>query len=775
MANEKLNEDGSLRESDPPERNELQALDTRNTEISGHQSLEDTDDSSIYSIDLGVPRNDDDLSFSPENQALSLDLPTDRARAPSQSMEAAILPIQVGGHLAQLLKDLSQKEDVHLQVPFLAAWTVVLSRLSDQQEFTVAFPNVSLDHNIDSAAKFISLDVHLSRALPAAQLFTHFNNALLQANNLRQPSSDSFVLPQVAFIWTDHSQEWRHSLESSAFPANTSSSFEIELRLHDTNGKIEGALLYATALFDVSTIEQHATYLISALESLVKDPMLPVNNINILPPSELEMLLHTWNATSAAYPSDHCLHEQGELCIHQLFEQQVERTPDAIALVFEDQSLTYGQLNAHANRLAHILIGRGIQPDNLVAICFERSLELIIAILAVLKAGAAYVPLDPVHASERLLGILQDASPSLVLVDALGAKTLLKADLPVVVVDKVDRKVQVVSINPHIPTLSPRHLAYVIYTSGSTGKPKGVMVEHRQVTRLLAATASWYNFNGDDTWCLLHSFAFDVSVWEIWGALRFGGRLVIVSQDVVRSTAELRQKIKGEQVTVLNMTPSAFASLIEEDAGVGLGSSLRYVVFAGKALQPSMLRPWFKTHANDAPRMINMYGITETTVHVTYRRMTVEDCDLSTSPIGERIPDLRTYVLDLHRQIAPLGTVGELYVGGAGLARGYLNRPELTAKTFIRDPFVNDPEARMYKTGDLARFLPDGSLVYLGRNDHQVKIRGFRIELGEIEACLNEHPSVTNSAVLVMGEDLERRLVAYVLTLPGNPADEIVN
>ncbi|KFH62971.1 hypothetical protein MVEG_11009 [Podila verticillata NRRL 6337] len=775
MANEKLNEDGSLRESDPPERNELQALDTRNTEISGHQSLEDTDDSSIYSVDLGVPRNDDDLSFSPENQALSLDLPTDRARAPSQSMEAAILPIQVGGHLAQLLKDLSQKEDVHLQVPFLAAWTVVLSRLSDQQKFTVAFPNVSLDHNIDSAAKFISLDVHLSRALPAAQLFAHFNNALLQANNLRQPSSDSFVLPQVAFIWTDHSQEWRHSLESSAFPANTSSSFEIELRLHDTNGKIEGALLYATALFDVSTIERHATYLISALESLVKDPMLPVNNINILPPSELEMLLHTWNATSAAYPSDHCLHEQGELCIHQLFEQQVERTPDAIALVFEDQSLTYGQLNAHANRLAHILIGRGIQPDNLVAICFERSLELIIAILAVLKAGAAYVPLDPVHASERLLGILQDASPSLVLVDALGAKTLLKADLPVVVVDKVDRKVQVGSINPHISTLSSRHLAYVIYTSGSTGKPKGVMVEHRQVTRLLAATASWYNFNRDDTWCLLHSFAFDVSVWEIWGALRFGGRLVIVSQDVVRSTAELRQKIKGEQVTVLNMTPSAFASLIEEDAGVGLGSSLRYVVFAGEALQPSMLRPWFKTHANDAPRMINMYGITETTVHVTYRRMTLEDCDLSTSPIGQRIPDLRTYVLDSHRQIAPLGTVGELYVGGAGLARGYLNRPELTAKTFIRDPFVNDPEARMYKTGDLARFLPDGSLVYLGRNDHQVKIRGFRIELGEIEACLNEHPSVTNSAVLVMGEDLERRLVAYVLTLPGNPADEIVN
>ncbi|KAG0195674.1 hypothetical protein BGX28_000900, partial [Mortierella sp. GBA30] len=296
----------------------------------------------------------------------------------------------------------------------------------------------------------------------------------------------------------------------------------------------------------------------------------------------------------------------------------------------------------------------------------------------------------------------------------------------------------------------------------STGKPKGVMVEHRQVTRLFTATAAWFSFDENDIWCLFHSFAFDVSVWEIWGALLHGAKMVIVSQAVARSPQEFYQLICEQSVTVLNMTPSAFMPITDIYIGLGLRNSLRYVILAGEALVPAMLKPWFLVPDQDRPKIVNMYGTTETTVHATYRVVACEDCSESTSVIGVRIPDLRTYVLNGRGQPVPVGAVGELYIGGAGVTRGYLNRAQLTAERFMPDPYAEILGARIYRTGDLVRYLPDGSLAYLGRNDQQVKIRGFRIELGEIEARLAESPLVSEAVVVAVGATGTKRLVAYI-------------
>ncbi|KAF9367712.1 hypothetical protein CPC16_006099, partial [Podila verticillata] len=317
-----------------------------------------------------------------------------------------------------------------------------------------------------------------------------------------------------------------------------------------------------------------------------------------------------------------------------------------------------------------------------------------------------------------------------------------------------------------VPELTSHHLAYVIYTSGSTGTPKGVMVEHAQIVRLFDATESWYHFNSHDTWCLFHSFAFDFSVWELWGALRYGGKLVLVPHHIARSPQEFYRLVCEQGITVLNQTPSAFKTFIVSQAQSELQDSLRYVIFGGEALEPTILQTWYATCSEHSPQLVNMYGITETTVHVTYRPLQPQDSHQTGSLIGVRIPDLRLYLLDVYGQPVPLGAVGELYIGGAGVARGYLNRPELTAERFLRDPFSKHEEARMYKTGDLARYLSNGVLEYLGRNDDQVKIRGFRIEPGEIEARLVEHPQVRAAALLALGEGSDKRLIAYVVAEP---------
>ncbi|HEY6349037.1 MAG TPA: amino acid adenylation domain-containing protein [Candidatus Angelobacter sp.] len=508
--------------------------------------------------------------------------------------------------------------------------------------------------------------------------------------------------------------------------------------------------------------------LVTALEHA---PATPVCQLDVLPPAERHQLLVEWNDMKVAYAKDRC--------IHQLFEEQVKRTPGATAVVFQDERVSYEDLNGRANRLAHYLQRVGVKAEDRVALCAERSVEMVVAILAVLKAGGGYVPLDPAYPVERLQYMLGDSTPAVLLVYLSAA---IRSELSVVLttgmIPVVDLEADAHAWvdgpkedpNPGDIGLKPQHLAYVIYTSGSTGKPKGVIVEHGNVVRLFTATYDWFHFNGNDVWTLFHSYAFDFSVWEIWGALAYGGKLVVVPQMTARSPQEFYSLLCTEGVTILNQTPSAFRQLITAQGDAGEKHHLRHVIFGGEALEVSSLRPWYEREINRETRLINMYGITETTVHVTYRPLEPADTTVSgPSPIGCRIPDLKTYILDAHRQPLPIGVVGEMYVGGAGVARGYLNRTELTAERFLKDPFSADPGARMYKTGDLGRFLADGNIEYLRRNDHQVKIRGFRIELGEIEARLAEHPSVGEAVVLAREDHAgDKRLVAYITARAGN-------
>ncbi|KAG0004747.1 hypothetical protein BGZ80_005566, partial [Entomortierella chlamydospora] len=502
-------------------------------------------------------------------------------------------------------------------------------------------------------------------------------------------------------------------------------------------------------------------YMQQSLQSLVDAlddaPNKKVRDLEVMPIVEREMLLQSWNTTES-YPSDQS--------IHKTFEDQVKQSPDATAIVCEGQQMSYRELNARANSLAHRLIDLGVKPDSLVAICVDRSLAMIIGLLAILKAGGAYVPLDPMFASGRLQDILTDAAPSILLADESGISALGNSISKSIVVIDPNESFETSIVDPQVSGLTSHHLAYVIYTSGSTGKPKGVMVEHAQVTRLFDSTAAWYKFSETDIWIMTHTFSFDVSVWEIWGALRHGSKLVIPSYRTTQSPDDLYRMICDHGVTVLNMTPSAFRPLIRSQAQLDLQDKLRYVILAGEALEPAILHLWYSTRSSDYTQIINMYGTTETTVHATFRIMRPEDHKLAISPIGVRIPDLTFYVLDDRGNPVPLGAIGELCIGGAGVTRGYLNKPDLTSERFPLDPFNKTEGTRMYKTGDLVRYLPDGNLIYLGRNDYQVKIRGYRVELGETEACLLEHPAVREAVVLELDEGSNKRLVAYVVVDP---------
>jgi amino acid adenylation domain-containing protein len=458
--------------------------------------------------------------------------------------------------------------------------------------------------------------------------------------------------------------------------------------------------------------------------------------------------------------------------LHHLFAQQVRHAPDAVALVFDGGAFSYGELDKRANRLAHRLRRRGIGPDVLVGLCAERSAELIIGILAILKAGGAYVPLDPAYPRERLALMLEEAQVPVLVTQSHLAGRLGEYRGKMVFTDESEATPD----TPPANDVKADHLAYVIFTSGSTGRPKGVMVRHRNVVRLFRATQSFFRFHAGDVWTLFHSFAFDFSVWELWGALLYGGRLVVVPYATSRSARAFYDLLVSERVSVLNQTPSAFRQLMQAEAAVSPNReahgkdelALRWIIFGGEALALPSLRPWFERHGDQRPRLVNMYGITETTVHVTCRPLTRADADAGLgSVIGTPLPGWRIHLLDARGRTVPPGEIGEIYVGGEGVARGYLNRPELTAQRFIRDPFSAEPSSALYRSGDLARCLPDGELVYLGRADHQVKVRGFRVELLEIEAALARHPAVREAAVLVREDDGgEKRLVAYVAVGP---------
>ncbi|MEO8429887.1 MAG: amino acid adenylation domain-containing protein [Acidobacteriota bacterium] len=527
-------------------------------------------------------------------------------------------------------------------------------------------------------------------------------------------------------------------------------------------------LAYDRRRFQDPAIRRMLGHLRHLVLAIVRHPEAALDDLEMIPEDERARILE-WDREATAFATGSRLHET--------FEDQARRTPDAVALELEGATLSYGDLNRRANRLARSLGRRGVKPGDLVGICLNRSFEMVTAILAVLKAGGAYVPLDPAYPADRLRFMAEDSGMKVLLSDGASMDALPEAaGVSVCRLDDADEAVSRESPEDLHLAGSDEDLAYVIYTSGSTGHPKGVLVTHRNVDRLFGATEDWYGFGAGDVWTLFHSYAFDFSVWEIWGALRYGGRLVIVPQSVARSPEEFRELLSRSRVTVLNQTPSAFRALIAADETSLSPLFLRAVIFGGEALDATMLRPWFERRGDEVPRLVNMYGITETTVHVTYHPLSRADAAApAASAIGRPIPDLQVLVLDPRGRVCPAGVAGELHVAGEGVARGYLHRPELTRERFLPNPFSRNPECRLYRTGDLGRYRSDGTLEYLGRLDQQVKIRGHRIELGEVEAAISGHERIAQ-AVVVAREDKpgDSRLIAYVVAASragsGSPA-----
>jgi amino acid adenylation domain-containing protein len=539
------------------------------------------------------------------------------------------------------------------------------------------------------------------------------------------------------------------------------SKFDLSLSIVRAGGRLECHFSAPADLFDQKTVADLAVRYRRILTEVARDPLTTLRELWSCSPEERELVLSGWNPEAASLPP------LGTL--PALFACQVAAAGDSVAVTDGPQSLSYSDLNTRANRLAWLLIHRGAGPEKLVALALPRSADLIVAILAVLKAGAAYMPLDLNYPTERLEFMLADARPVLLL--TTSSAELPETTVPGLVLDTVETAAALAAqptTDPELP-ISLDSAAYVIYTSGSTGRPKGVLVPHRNVGRLFVAIRPWFEFGPRDVWTLFHSCSFDFSVWEIWGALLHGGRLCVVPAEVSRAADDFLRLIEREKVTVLSQTPSAFAQLMRaeaEDSAPVRWDSLRYVVFGGERLDCDQVLAWYERHPGEHARLVDMYGITETTVHVTAAPLGGAAPD----SIGRPLPDMRVYVLDAELNPVPPGTAGELYVAGAGLARGYLRRPGLTASRFLPDPF-GAPGTRMYRSGDMARWRGDGRLVYLGRADGQVKIRGYRIELGEIGTVLSAHTAVASAVAIVREEREGPRIVAYVVPKSGEQPD----
>ncbi|MFE4613663.1 amino acid adenylation domain-containing protein [Streptomyces niveus] len=531
-----------------------------------------------------------------------------------------------------------------------------------------------------------------------------------------------------------------------------------------TPGELLITVDYAIDLYASATARTAAERLARLLTEVIADPDVPIMRVELLSPQEREQVLSAWHDP---------LLETASATLSDLFEAQARLRPDAVAVVAGTERITYADLNARANRLARHLVERGVGPESLVAVLLGRSAELAVALLAVLKAGGAYLPIDPEDPEERITQLFEEGRPVLAVTDSTASRYLpregasccvtLDDSRTLALLDALDRA-DLTDQDRRGPLL-PAHPAYVIYTSGSTGRPKGVAVPHENVSTLLKAAENRFPFGADDIWAWFHSYAFDVSVFEMWGALAYGGTLVTVPFEVSRSPRDLLSLLAQERVTILGQTPSVFYPLILEDAKEERELALRAVMLAGEELDFGRLRDWYGRHPDDAVTLINMYGITETTVHASCVALDLDTVTASAARnvVGRPLPGLRVFVLDEALTLAPVGVVGELYVAGTQLARGYLQQPGLTAERFVASPF-GPTGARMYRSGDLARWNSEGLLEYMGRADDQVKVRGFRIEPSEIQAVLTQSPDVARSTVVVR-EDVpgDKRLVAYAV------------
>jgi acyl transferase domain-containing protein/non-ribosomal peptide synthetase component F/glutamate-1-semialdehyde aminotransferase/thioesterase domain-containing protein/acyl carrier protein len=744
----------------------------------------------------------------------ALDLPADRPRPRIRSTRASTTTHALDENLRQALKRTAARQRTTLVVLLSAALKTLLHRLSGQTDIVLGMPvagqSVTDRHclvgqcvNLLPVRSRLTPETSFADTLTAVRAdvldaFDHHHVTLGEIlQHVTLPRSTSRPpLVEVIFNIDRDASDVAFTGVDFACVRNPKRALHFDLFFNVIEQQ-RGWYLecdYNADLFDETTIARWMQHFEILLSGIVDDPAAPLDRLPLLTAAERDSLLRPASSLSRSPET-----------LHAWFARQAEATPQARAVTYDGRSLTYDELNGRANQVAHHLRALGVGRDVLVGLYVERSLDMVIGLLGILKAGGAYLPIDPVYPHDRVLFMLDDARAPVLVTQSSLAQALPPHQARLVGLDTngaaLDRES---TANPAIDT-APDDLAYVIYTSGSTGTPKGTLVTHHNVTRLMRATEAWFEFEASDVWTLFHSHAFDFSVWEIWGALCYGGRLVIVPYRTSRSPEEFHRLVVDERVTVLNQTPSAFYQFIDADArsasrnsnangGSGSGSSsgsgsnvsanangssnssggsgreslaLRYVIFGGEALDVRSLAPWFDRHGDRQPRLVNMYGITETTVHVTGRPLTSADVS-GGSVIGEPIPDLQIYLLDRHQEPVPIGVPGEIHVGGAGVARGYLRRDELTREKFLPDLAApGTPEARRYRSGDLARRLANGDLEYLGRIDDQVKIRGFRIELGEIETALARHVTIKQAVVLAR-EDTpgEKRLVAYLEPAP---------
>lgn len=705
-----------------------------------------------------------------------LHLRTDYRRGPIRDTRGRVAGFYIPPALRRGAAGFGRRHGATPFMTFVAIYAALLHRYTGQQDIAVGTPTAGrsraeVEDLIGCFTNMLVTRTDLSHDLSPARLLERVRDNMLQVYaheempfellvDLLSPRRDLSVNPLVqhVFAWQNTPRiTWTLAgVEVEPLPAvRTSAKFDLTLRLTpDDDGGLAGEAEYATALFKPTTAERFASHYLRLLEQAIASPDLPLHRLDLLTTDDRLVLAE--DRRPAELPTA----VTGTL--HGLFEQQVARIPGAFAIRDEQTALTYNQLNSRANRLARLLRTLGVSAGTLVAIVAGPGVELITALLATLKAGGAYLPIDPSTPVSRIAAILADSRAAVLITGE--ARTGL-AHPRTIVIDRDQSTIGQFADDDGQVKASPDDLAYVIYTSGSTGAPKGVMVTHANAARLFTSTRPQFQFGPHDVWTMFHSAAFDFSVWEIWGALLHGGLLVIVSPETARSPARFLELVAARRVTILNQTPAAFRGFT--DAAVKSAASLadlRLVIIGGEAPDLAELSPWFDSYGGDRPALVNMYGITETTVHVTARRLTRADLDRRYSPIGKPMPDMRMYLLDGAMNRAAVGIPAEIYVGGAGLARGYMNRPGLTAERFVPDPFGNEPGARLYRTGDLARLLADGDIEYLGRIDDQVKIRGFRIELGEVEAALNDYPAVAHGAVAVHEiSAAERQLVAYVV------------
>lgn len=681
------------------------------------------------------------------------------------------------------LSALAKEHHITINTLLLSAWAILLNRYSGESDVVFGATRSGRKAALEGADELIGV---LVNSLPLRARFTPNQTLSELWHELRRQWLDIAPYEHTSLATI---QAWSELAPGALlfeslvnfYPQTMDESLRAmggdwlqrSFRLHQQPGyplvldayggqQLQLNLFYDDRRFGHGAIQRLMGHLETMLQGMVEKPAVRVRDLPMLTTTERQRLM-ALGAPSAAYDTQSCL--------HQVFEAQANSSPEAVALTYVPsgggtvQQYTYAGLNARANQLAHHLLNLGVLPGDRVGLCLERSPELVVGVLGILKTGAAYIPLDPQSPAERLNYMMRDAHATALVTSAALEQQFPEAGCRIVRLDADQPVLQRASSQNPPSQARPQDSAYVIYTSGSTGAPKGVVVSHANVLRLFQATQSWFSFNAQDVWTLFHSIAFDFSVWELWGALLYGGRLVVVSYWTSRDPHAFARLIDEQGVTILNQTPSAFMQLLQAPLMLDgrHAQRLRLVIFGGEALNIPSLRPWFERRGDIHPRLVNMYGITETTVHVTYRPLTTADPEHRASLIGVPIPDLSLRLLDENLQPVPVGVPGEICVGGAGVSQGYLDRPGLTAERFIPDPFSALPGARLYRSGDLGRYLPGGDLEYLGRMDLQVKLRGFRIELGEIEAVLASHPAVRQAVVELRSSGDSSRLVTYLV------------